>query len=158
MILGLTDAMKWKLAGVLAGGLMVAMGWQAPVVLAARQAAAATASSTPGTGASRGSVGATGGTGSVASGTSVAGATAASAAAATEAVKPGNGTVESANVALKGADANAALLAQIAKLPALVGTGIDVPKRSAEIVTHFEWGFAVLPDCHGAGAEGWRAE
>ena len=56
--------------------------------------------------------------------------------AAAEGAKPGNASVDSANASLRSADAGAALQAQIAKLPPLTGTNIDVAKRGPEVLAH----------------------
>ena len=127
-------AVKWRgLAGWVVG-FAVLGGLGLPSVVEARQGAAA------------GSVGASGGTGSTAAGTAVgisavgvpasSGATQALGASATAAAKPSSATVESATAALKSAESGAALLAQIAKLPPLVDTGINVGHRSAAVREH----------------------
>ncbi len=128
--MGFAVAVRLRVAGaVLAGGLAVA-GLRSPVVLAAPR---------QGVGAAAGSAGATAGTPTPAHGAAgSSGETQARAADAAVAAKPSNGTVGSANAALKGANASAALLAEIQKLPPLTGTGIDVASRSADVRTHLD--------------------
>ena len=58
------------------------------------------------------------------------------ASAGLEAAKPGNAGIENATASLKSADAAAALQGQIARLPPLVGTNINVANRSAEVLAH----------------------
>ncbi len=65
-----------------------------------------------------------------------AGATGSTGVATTAAGKPGSATLDNANASLKSADASAVLLGQIARLPPLVGTSLDVAKRSAEVRAH----------------------
>ncbi len=71
-----------------------------------------------------------------ASGLVVATAAGAIASTAAEGVKPGSASVENATASLKSADASATLQAQIARLPPLTGTNIDVAKRSAQMLAH----------------------
>ena len=51
-------------------------------------------------------------------------------------IRPGTATTEAASTALKTADANAALLAQIGRLPPLTGVDINVAIRSSDVRTH----------------------
>lgn len=55
---------------------------------------------------------------------------------ATSGAKLGSATIENASASVKAADASAALLAQIAKLPPLTGTNIDVAQRAADVRNH----------------------
>ncbi len=56
--------------------------------------------------------------------------------AAVEGAKPGGVGVDNASASLKSAEAATALQAQIAHLPLLAGTDINVSKRNAEVLAH----------------------
>ena len=93
--------------------------------------------------ASEGSSGASGKTGST-------GETGTATSVLSAAAKPGSSTVENATTSLKAADATASLLAQIARLPPLTGTTINVAQRSTDIRAHLNtilrfYRTAVLP-------------
>ncbi len=132
------------LAGVVALG-----GTSMPAVHAAKQR-----SGTP-NGAAHAATGASGATGTTGSagatqgaGGAVIPASAADlASTATDGAKPGGSTVDNAAASLKSADASAALGAQIALLPAMTETDIDVAARSKDVLTHLN---AVLRFYRGA--------
>lgn len=125
------------MAGAVPALVLCAAGWNLPRVRAMQAAATVPVvvpESTQAGAAGAGATGPQGVTGS--SGASGVLGTTGIAAVVTQAAKPGGATVENATAALKSADAGAALEAQIAKLPPLTGTNIDVDKRGKEVLTH----------------------
>ncbi len=136
MAQGVLSRLRWRGAVMVVVGLV---GIGGVPELSSAYGPAMQAVAVPVDPAGTGTVGATGsvqvspGTPGASGNTGPSGALAAS---ATAAAKPGGATLENATASLKGADASAALLAQIARLPPLVGTDINVAKRSADVRTH----------------------
>lgn len=122
---------RWLVHGVAGVGLVLGVGCFAgagPVQVVAAKTTAGAAVKAPASASSTQEAGSAAPSGPA--GVSSTGVT------ATQAAKPGTAGVENAAAALKSADASATLQSQIARLPPLVGTDINVPKRSAEVLSH----------------------